>query len=101
MRLDAYELAVMEQALREAINNGYDYRSVVAYRGLLSKLQAVPPGAAAFTLDANSPGPAGQAAEAGGDRAVGARWAVGDSPGIAGRGVEGVPSEYDDGSDLL
>ena len=63
MRLNADELAVLEQALREAINNGYDYRSVVAYRELLSKLQTLPLGSDTFAIEMQPSGMAGHAAD--------------------------------------
>lgn len=44
MNLNSNDIAVIEQALREAMNNGYDYQSVLAYREVLSKLQAMPIG---------------------------------------------------------
>jgi hypothetical protein len=65
MKLNAHELAVLEQALREAINNGYDYRSAVAYRELLSKLQSLPLGSETFAIETQPSGLAGHAADDG------------------------------------
>ncbi len=42
MNLNGNDVAVIEQALREAINNGIDYQSIISYREVLSKLQRIP-----------------------------------------------------------
>lgn len=42
MNISSEDLAVIEQALREGINHGYDYQSTLTYREVLSKLQSYP-----------------------------------------------------------
>ncbi|GIQ68239.1 hypothetical protein DUZ99_04470 [Xylanibacillus composti] len=42
MELDAQDLAVIEQALKEGINNGVSYQTALNYRGVLNKLQQTP-----------------------------------------------------------
>ncbi len=42
MDLNRNDLAVIEQALREAINNGVDYQAMINYRNVLTKLQNIP-----------------------------------------------------------
>jgi len=39
MQLNRYDMAVIEQALREAINQGADYHKVTTYQTVLGKLQ--------------------------------------------------------------
>jgi hypothetical protein len=36
------DLAIIEQVLSEAVNNGTDYQKALAYRELLTKLQKLP-----------------------------------------------------------
>lgn len=42
MEFDGHDIAVIEQALREAINQGIDYQAITNYRGVLRKLQTLP-----------------------------------------------------------
>jgi hypothetical protein len=42
VNLNVNDMAVIEQALREAINNGTDYQALLSYRDVLTKLQKVP-----------------------------------------------------------
>lgn len=42
MNLSSEDMAVIEQALRDSINQGYDYQAILAYRGVLSKMQGFP-----------------------------------------------------------
>lgn len=44
MRLSAQDVAVIEQALRQAINNGFEYQAAITYRELLTKIQRQPVG---------------------------------------------------------
>lgn len=46
MNLDQNDFALIEQALRERINQGSDYQKAMAYQGVLNKLQ----GAEASTI---------------------------------------------------
>lgn len=39
MQLNNHDLAVIEQALREAINQGADYHKISTYQSVLGKLQ--------------------------------------------------------------
>jgi hypothetical protein len=39
MKLNAHEFAIIEQALREAINQGADYHKIATYQAVLGKLQ--------------------------------------------------------------
>ncbi len=39
MDLDAQDMAVIEQALQEGINNGVSYQSALNYSGVLNKLR--------------------------------------------------------------
>ncbi|HZG78958.1 MAG TPA: hypothetical protein VEZ72_24110 [Paenibacillus sp.] len=39
MQLNRYDMAVIEQALREAINQGADYHKISTYQTVLGKLQ--------------------------------------------------------------
>lgn len=41
MELNNYDIAVIEQALREAINQGADYHKVSTYQSVLGKLQEI------------------------------------------------------------
>lgn len=42
MNLSSNDMAVIEQALSNGINQGFDYQSILAYREVLSKLQGLP-----------------------------------------------------------
>lgn len=42
MDINSNDLAVIEQALQEAMNNGHDYKKIMYYREVLSKLQGIP-----------------------------------------------------------
>ena len=42
MNLDMNDLILIEQALRERINQGTDYQKMLAYQGVLNKLQGMP-----------------------------------------------------------
>jgi len=42
MDLDLNDLALIEQALREGVNQGTDYQKSLAYQGVLTKLQSEP-----------------------------------------------------------
>lgn len=42
MKLSSQDMAVIEQALKSGINNGFDYQSILAYREVLSKMQGYP-----------------------------------------------------------
>lgn len=42
MQFDRHDMAVIEQALREAINQGADYHKVSTYQTVLGKLQGMP-----------------------------------------------------------
>ncbi|WP_199614603.1 hypothetical protein [Paenibacillus alkalitolerans] len=39
MQLNPHDMAVIEQALREAINQGADYHKISTYQSVLGKLQ--------------------------------------------------------------
>ena len=39
MQLNRYDMAVIEQALREAINQGADYHKISTYQSVLGKLR--------------------------------------------------------------
>lgn len=43
MQFNRYDMAVIEQALREAINQGADYHKVSTYQSVLGKLQEISP----------------------------------------------------------
>lgn len=97
MRLSANELAILEQALQVAINNGYDYRSVLAYREMLSKLQSVPIGSVELEFGEEQNGIVGHAAEAGGGPMAGSVWSVGESPEVTATLRDGLRYDMDDG----
>lgn len=42
MNLSSNDLAIIEQALRDGMNHGYDYQVMLNYRSVLSKLQGFP-----------------------------------------------------------
>ena len=42
MNLTPRDLAIIEQALSEAVNNGTDYQKALSYREVLTKLQKLP-----------------------------------------------------------
>jgi hypothetical protein len=100
MRLNSNEVAVLEQALREAINNGYDYRAVLSYREVLSKLQTVPIGSNELMVDAGQPGTIGHAAEVEGGPMAGSVLSVGESPQTQ-ASQDGFRYDYDDNDHLL
>jgi hypothetical protein len=52
MNLNGNEVAVIEQALQEAINNGIDYQAIISYREVLSKLQRIPHSNQTLQVDA-------------------------------------------------
>ncbi|HZG56042.1 hypothetical protein [Paenibacillus sp.] len=39
MQLNRYDMAIIEQALREAINQGADYHKISTYQSVLGKMQ--------------------------------------------------------------
>ncbi|TLS50160.1 hypothetical protein FE782_21025 [Paenibacillus antri] len=47
MQLNRYDMAVIEQALREAINQGADYHKISTYQAVLGKLNEAHGAAAA------------------------------------------------------
>jgi hypothetical protein len=100
VKLNSNDVAVLEQALQEAINNGYDYRSVMAYRGILSKLQAVPIGSDDLRVDVTNPGAVGHAADVEGGPMAGSVLSVGESPD-APQIRDGFRYDYDDNENLL
>lgn len=97
MRLDSNDAALLEQALQVAINNGHDYRSVMAYREMLSRLQSVPIGSTELRVEH---GVIGHAAEVEGGPMAGSVLSVGESPGTA-ASQDGFRYDYDDSEDLL
>ncbi|WP_309118469.1 hypothetical protein [Paenibacillus sp.] len=57
MSLNRYDMAVIEQALREAINQGADYHKISTYQTVLGKLQgAYEAGSASRTTMAQDDG---------------------------------------------
>jgi hypothetical protein len=42
LNLNSEDMAIIEQALKDGINQGYDYQAILAFRGVLNKLQGFP-----------------------------------------------------------
>jgi hypothetical protein len=42
LNLSSHDMAVIEQALQNGINQGFDYQTILAYREVLSKMQGFP-----------------------------------------------------------
>ncbi|MFD2673037.1 hypothetical protein [Marinicrinis sediminis] len=49
--LNTTDYAVIEQALREAMNRGTDYQVMMQYRDVLTKLQGYPSETGAFSME--------------------------------------------------
>ncbi len=55
MNLSSNDLAIIEQALRDGINHGYDYQVMMNYRSVLSKLQGFPTQHEGLMVEAGEP----------------------------------------------
>ena len=66
MQLDRHDMAVIEQALREAIHQGADYYKIATYQSVLGKMKEIAPFPSLRQADS-----AGGSGEAGGGEAGG------------------------------
>ena len=97
MKLSPNDFAVIEQALREGINHGYDYRSVMAYREVLSKLQAMTTEAADWYMEAGEEPSVLPPSMLEGQHAHDHRETINSNP----HARDGFRYDYDDIDDLL
>ncbi|WP_139488635.1 hypothetical protein [Brevibacillus dissolubilis] len=59
MQVNNQDAAVIEQVLRDAINNSTDYQAIMTYQEVLNRLQGKPDPNPGMQIDASDPGTTG------------------------------------------